>query len=1816
MLSARDEKAAKTALSNLRDHLCDVESDEAYLNNLAYTLGERRSVFPWVASAPAASISDLIRTIDSGKLKPRRTNGVPRLGFVFTGQGAQWSAMGRELISAYPVFRDTLLEAARYLREFGATYDLMEELYRDDETTRVHEAALGQPVCVAVQVALVDLLESFGIRPAGVTSHSSGEIASAYAAGALSLRNAMGVVYARGTLAADVTKYSSLGAGGMIAVGLGVEAAENYIARVTCGTVVVACRNSPTSVTVSGDLNAIDELEGLLKADKVFARKLKVPTGYHSHHMQPIAEPYSDWLRKNVTSEPRLRDGVIYSSPTTGKRMTSAEEIGAPEHWVQSLTKPVLFVESFTNMCFASPGAPSDIDVVIEIGAHAALSGPIQDIMMLEAFKGTKISYSNCLTRKKNAVDTMQALVAELIHNGCHPNMAQVNLTSNGRVLTDLPKYAWNHSSRHWYEPRTTRAHRTLAEGPHDLLGSVLIGTNRINPSWRHIIKPSSMPWITDHKLQGTTIYPGAGFICMAIEGLAQLEKKVSGGKTICNFQLRDIDIIQALVIPEGDDGVEVQLSLKPCSDRLLSGWKEFQVFSVTHDDKWSEHCKGLISVHYERAPKSLPAPLPSSANYRVRVSPSDIYTSMHRVGIQHGPIFQNIKSVRAQSSSSLSTIEIADTAAVMPYKFEHSHVIHPVTLDNVVQTVYGALPAAGANMTSAQVPRSIKKLDISSNVSTLPGSILTAYATVRDNDKQGFWAGIKVVDEDQNPVITIEDFAFQSIGGALAGGELCENDKFLSSEWVVDWALASASQLKDRLAIEPISSNEVEQLTDIKRLCAWFIDDALAALTQTDVQNMQGILKRYYVWMKQQAYSKSAAGAESPEEKEGLIAKVRANSPSGELICNIGNALADICRGKLSAVDLIEENQLLLRFYTEGLRLDRSRQQLAQMVRLFALNNPHSRILEIGAGSGAATQHILSALGIEDTLASSYDYTDVSEDFFGAAKEDFEAWKSLLTFQKLDIMQDPAKQGFEAGSYDLVIASQVLNKTGATDAIMGNVRKLLKPSGTLLFMAPTNDQLDFRMIFGLLPDQWLGEEENCLTNPILPTDSWDEALKRNDFTGVHTDVHERESDDLYSYSVIRSDAVPPAPVYHKEVVIVTPESTPVHQAWVDELSDSIASLVGAAPSVQPYDEDLDCQGKLVLFLGELFTPILSDPSEAQFECIRNVITKSKGLLWVTRGGAMESSNPFSSLSQGFMRIMRLEYVGKRIGTLDLDAQSDDGLSSSSLAAISNVFARFFADLQHTSEPRDFEYAERQGCVQVLRYFKDKERNKTWFPDGNDVASTTPQAFANNGTPIRLSIENPGQLDSLVFKTVSLPTLQPEEIEVTPLAFGINPRDVSAATSALQDRHLGFECAGVIAQVGKLASAQGFKTGDRVAVLTQGDCSNVVRAPWTSVVHVPDDMSFELAASLPLAYVTAWISLMDSARLERGESILIHDAGSAVGQAAVALAEYCGAEVFATVSSSEHGSFLRRVLGVPADHILRSDDAAVFSSRLLSKTNGKGVDVVLNAMDDTTLLQESLNGVAAFGRFIELGAKDSQQPTRLNMGALSKGVSILAVNATMLAAHKGHRVQRALANAFDLVQKRAIRGIFTSLHAISDVVQAFRNAQSGTSAGKVVLSVHPDSQVPVSDPVYLHVEANLGILTMQQVVRQAPTARLHADGSYVVVGGFGGIGQSVCLWLAEHGARNIIVLSRSANASERASGLLDELTKLQCRVKAISCDIADEADVQRAVESCKADMPPVRGLIQGAMALRVSITKHRSPSIQVKCLHHDGRIPS
>lgn len=952
---------------------------------------------------------------------------------------------------------------------------------RDEHASRVNEMLISLPICVALQIALVRLLRSWGVNATGVTGHSSGEVGAAYAAGAIDVKSAMAIVYTRGSLSTKFQEISKL-PGGMIAVSLGRDEANSYISRLTTGRVVVGCVNSPSSVTISGDMAAILELEAILTKEKIFARKLKVDTGYHSHFMEPIADDYHELLSHSLKEEPHFGK-VIFSSPTTGHRIDSATVISSPEHWVKNMVQPVEFFDSLANLCIKdSSNDQSDekasVDILLEIGPHGALAGPVRQNLMRTELKNLGISYSTCLKRGENAVDTMHQLVCTLVNSGYRVDLGAVNfpMWKRPKVLTDLPPYPWTHRVKHSHESRTNKALRERILPPHDLLGAASVDSNSLAPTWRHIIRPTNVPWVRDHRIQSNIVYPGAGYLSMAIEATRQTAE--NAGMAIAGYELRNIDIIRALLVPETPKGVEVHLSFQRCSDRILEaqGWQEFHIYSVDDVGAWSRHCDGLIRA----MPEGLDASnqigsIQQQSDYLKTFSksvlPEDVYKSLQAVGINHGPLFQNIKSIRASKRQSACRFAIADTAFIMPSKHEEKHVIHPTTLDSIFQAVYSALPE---RQDSSMIPKTIKHMFVSGKISSSPGDILEAYSTLNQLTSQGFDTSIMVVDVEDTalpPVIEVTDLHCQSLGSTMTASSNPDDTKLcFSSVWKTDLAMMRRQSLSDTLS--PVSGTlEMKVIDELHQAASLFIHDTLNALTSTMVSGFSGERKRFYSWMKTQDTQIDAKLLQlSQSERSDLLHEVECTSAEGHMVCRIGQNLVDILRGTISFKELIADG--ILRNYYEGsMRIEYSYTQVAHIVEAFAHKKPRARILEVGAGSGANAEVVLTALSKGDNRLNPrfahYDFTDNSPGSFESAQAAFKDFGDLISFEVLDIQDSPIDQNFEPGSYDLVILSQGALSVKDTHSALNNVRTLLKPGGKILILAHNLERPDIRMVFG-----------------------------------------------------------------------------------------------------------------------------------------------------------------------------------------------------------------------------------------------------------------------------------------------------------------------------------------------------------------------------------------------------------------------------------------------------------------------------------------------------------------------------------------------------------------------------------------------------------------------------------------------------------------------------------------------------------------------------------------------------------------------------
>ena len=382
-----------------------------------------------------------------------------------------------------------------------------------------------------------------------------------------------------------------------------------------------------------------------------------------------------------------------------------------------------------------------------------------------------------------------------------------------------------------------------------------------------------------------------------------------------------------------------------------------------------------------------------------------------------------------------------------------------------------------------------------------------------------------------------------------------------------------------------------------------------------------------------------------------------------------------------------------------------------------------------------------------------------------------------------------------------------------------------------------------------------------------------------------------------------------------------------------------------------------------------------------------------------------------------------------------------------------------------------------------------------------------------------------------------------------------------------------FEASGVVVGVGR--DARGFNVGDQVCAVHLDGFRSVIRVPNKMCQLMPPDMSFEQAAALPVAHSVAYQALIGIAQIESGQTILIHDAASAVGQAAVQLASHFSIEVYATASSREERTLLKTVLGLREDHLFNLRNSS-FAKGIMRVTSGRGVDCVLNCTTGEAL-RLTWHCLAPFGTFVELGMKDILENTRLEMVPFLKSRTFATVNIDYIAKENPRLMSKIFEGAMNLLRQG-----FTScaspvkIFGLGKAEEVFRLMLAGEHVGKTVLSFSRNDTSPVlrapSESIYL-----------------------RSDATYLLVGGLGAVGQVLARLLVVHGAQNLAFISRSGVTSKKARKLMQELDAKNVRTKVYCCDITVEDSLAAAVAQCSADLPPVQGVMQCATVYRNSL---------------------
>lgn len=595
--------------------------------------------------------------------------------------------------------------------------------------------------------------------------------------------------------------------------------------------------------------------------------------------------------------------------------------------------------------------------------------------------------------------------------------------------------------------------------------------------------------------------------------------------------------------------------------------------------------------------------------------------------------------------------------------------------------------------------------------------------------------------------------------------------------------------------------------------------------------------------------------------------------------------------------------------------------------------------------------------------------------------------------------------------------------------------------------------------------------------------------MHRTGYSGVDLEIPDYLDQLSHEYSIMITTAVKLEEEQNAELskyrlrfpktMVIANEDSSVQQILAAGIRDHHFSSGGTECRIMSLEEaskTADLHHCFCFFLQEVDESLLANLTAPAFAMLQQVITKAPGLLWVTDGGGIAQEKPQKHLVDGLSRVARTEFNNLVFATLALESftpGNDDPIRKIT-QVIENILAQ-------SEEDFESEYREEDGMLKIGRVLESNSlneeiRNKT-------LSHQHKIEEFGDGPPLALHLASPGLLNSLQFLedfSVDKP-LASEEVEIKVEASGVNFRDCLTALGQIDTKLLGCECSGVVSRA---AEDSNLKPGDRVAALFSNTYATFARGRAECVTKIPDDMTFAEASSLPLVFFTAWYGLCDIARLQPGESVLIHAGAGGTGQAAIQVAKYVGAEVYVTVGSDDKRRLLMDNYGVSEDHIFYSRNTS-FAEGVMRMTGNKGVDVVLNSLSGEALVasweciapvsHKGDNGIAVvtkkslqFGRFIEIGKRDINSRGNLPMWQFDKNASFSAIDVVPLMSQRPSIFRKTFGVLMNLIREKKLHGPRPlQVFGISEIETAFRSFQNGRNSGKMVLEMRKHDKVPV-----------------------------------------------------------------------------------------------------------------------------------------------------
>ncbi|WP_144107295.1 type I polyketide synthase [Paraburkholderia sp. BCC1886] len=1684
-----------------------------------------------------------------------------RVAFVFSGNGCQWAGMGKQLYAEDLVFRAALDEVDALWQADGNA-SLVAEMTEGVSDVWLAETENAQPLLFAMQVGITRVLNARGVGCDATVGHSVGEIAAAWASGALTLAEAVRVIRIR-SAAQGLTR----GTGRMAAAGIGEAAARELIARLHLeSTVEMAGSNSPEAVTLAGALDDLKAIGAALASNGTFFQLLDLDYAFHSSRMNPI--------------EPIVREGLADLSPGEGTLpfvstvtgdVLSGTALDAG-YWWRNIREPVRFGDAIARL------VDDRVRVFIEVAPHSILRTYVKQT--LAALKVTGVAVST-LKRHHESAETLEHAILSAVAQGARVDLDR--FVPDG-PRTALPTYPWQRE-QHWLEQSVEGYNLLNRRVDHPLLGYRL---HEHAFAWENPLDPQSVPMLADHVVDGGVAFPGAGYVEMALAAARMFFRTPE-------VALENLEIRMPVVFQPS----HAKLFRFVIEPRTAS-------FVIETRDRMSEAAWTLNVTGRLLASGSTldarSAPDPSLLARLVASAPTDgdaLYASTSAIGLSYGPAFRWVRTVQVSGDTALA--ELATPAVLDDTQELARYLLHPALMDSGFHPLFAVLGQAGAALDDARsafVPVQIERIDF------LRGdAVERVLVRVHRRNPHSIVASIEFLDAHDAIVARLSGCRFRRVD--LAGRRHSAPAHFtyalearpLPNEFTAD-ALPKPAALLDRASLQVAShednAHRTRHLTETLPLLDVLVGlyalnalDSVNAFTQPEApsdSNTQLLARLAEIAVEDglahveggRLVRDDAACASMPEQG-ALWREVLASSPAHvaelTLLAHVGAALPRVLRDTSpdASPDAPSHGALLSstgrslveQFFDASPTWAHTRAMLAACVDAALAHWPRTRrlrVLEIGALSSETLQPLdigVSAARCEHVLAGTHQQL---------AALDAETHAHVQTLLVAD--NEPLfARCRDALPFDVIVVNRMLGEQADPLAVLRTIAERLAPGGFVVLADSRRSR------FGDLVVGVAGREITKTANGTFGPAALVSLCERAGLQDV-TRYKEQDLDLEGAPTLVVARRPASAPRATSSAEQAAAPRWLLVQDSADAFGDALAgefTRLGCEIEVGP--------------VGDVASWLVRQTSPAQIVFVAPLANLDDAdgadLMRAQEGGALALASLVRELdARGLVARTQLAVVTR--GGAPFDGSAATQPDQASLWGLGRVLANEYPTL--SLRLIDVTGADAQASSRLVRTLLDDDGEEEVVIEshGRFVPRMLPsQQAARRSDDERepsstvLAFGMPGSLRNLEWFALPERELRSGEVEIAPAATGLNFRDVMYAMGLLSDEAvesgfagatIGMELSGRIVRVGP--DVKGWAPGDAVLGFAPASFATRVVTRATAIARKPEPMSFEEAATIPTTFFTAYYALCELARLRRGERVLVHGGAGGVGIAAIQLARHLGAEVFVTAGSDEKREFVR-LLG--ADHVFDSRSLA-FADQIIERTQGEGVDVLLNSLAGEAMVR-GIDTLRPFGRFLELGKRDFYENSQIGLRPFRNNISYFGIDADQLMGVLPGLTRRLFTEVMALFADGVLHPLPYRAFPAARAEQAFRYMQQARQIGKVLVTY------PAGTP-----ESTRGT--------PAPTPQLDPQAAYLIVGGTGGLGYASARWMIARGARHVTLASRNAALEPAQKQEIERWRdELGAIVSVMSCDVTDASALERLVVSIEKTGTPLKGVLHSAMRI-------------------------